>query len=172
MNEHQPPPHSISFTLKRLGVRHQVDSGEPFTVGINFRNDIVVRRGGFRNAPNPEYRDKSIPVDVTHAGQQAQVHLQAGSADHDGPAASTSEAHKRQHYARPGHVSFDEWSHKLTTFALESFGHLGVEGSRFIDQLAVSVVGGRDGGSMSRKRVLKERLLRIVSVTAKVVISR
>ena len=50
------------------------------------------------------------------------------------------------YYARPGHVSFDERTHKLTTFAVESFGSLGVEGSYFIDQLAANVVGGRDGG--------------------------
>ena len=51
---------------------------------------------------------------------------------------------------------------KLTTFAVEKLGRLGVEGSYFIDQLAASVVGGRDGGSMVRKGVLKERLLQIV----------
>ena len=113
--------------------------------------DIVVRRGGLRNAPNPENRDKSIRVDVTHADPQAQVHVQEGSADHDGPAPSTSEARKRQHYARLGHVSFEERSHELTTFAAESFGRLGVQGSYFIDQLAASVVGGRDGGSMARQ---------------------
>ena len=83
-----------------------------------------------------------------------------------------SEARKRQHYVRPGHVSFDERSHKLTTFTVESFGRLGVEGSYFIDQQAASVVGGRDGGSMARKGVLKERLLQIVSVKSQVAISR
>ena len=134
--------------------------------------DVVIERGGLRDATAAEYRNNAILLDVTYADPQAMGHMRAGSADGDGLTASKSEARKRGHYARPGHVSFDEWSHKLTTFALESFGHLGVEGSRFIDQLAVSVVGGRDGGSMSRKRVLKERLLRIVSVTAKVVISR
>ena len=67
--------------------------------------DIVVRSGGLRDAPKPEYRDKSILVDVTHADPQAQVRLRAGSVDHDGSVASTSEARKRQHYARPGHVS-------------------------------------------------------------------
>ncbi|CAN0566661.1 unnamed protein product, partial [Laminaria digitata] len=53
------------------------------------------------------------------------------------------------------------------TLAVESFGRLGVEGSKFIDQLAarLSVVGGRDGGSMGRKGVVKERLLQIVLVT-------
>ena len=38
----------------------------------------------------------------------------------------------------------------MPPFAMESSGRLGVEGSVFIDQLGVSVVGGRDGGSMVR----------------------
>ena len=64
-------------------------------------------------------------------------------------------------------MSFDERCHKLATLAVESFGRLGVEDSNFIDQLAAasSVVGGRDGGSMTRKRVVKEHLLQIISVT-------
>ena len=56
-------------------------------------------------------------------------------------------------------MSFDRRSHKLATLAAKSFGHLGVGGSDFIDQLAALVVGGRDGGSMARKGVVKERLL-------------
>ena len=75
--------------------------------------DIVIRRRSLRDALNREYRDKSILLDVTHAHSQAQIHLRGGSADHDGSAASTSEARKRQHYARPGHVSFDERSNNL-----------------------------------------------------------
>ena len=67
VNQHQPLLHSISRTLKRLRVLHQVQSGEPFTADRNLRMDIVVGGGGLRNAPNPEYRDKSIMVDVTHA---------------------------------------------------------------------------------------------------------
>ena len=55
-------------------------------------------------------------------------------------------------------MSLDERSHKLATLAVESFGRLGVEGNNFIDQLAASVVGGRDGGSMTRKGVVKEHL--------------
>ena len=56
---------------------------------------------------------------------------------------------------------------------MERFERLGVEGSYyFIDQLAASVAGARDGGSMARKGVLKERLLQIVSVTTQVAISR
>ena len=68
-----------------------------------------------------------------------------------------------KHYARPGHVPFDERSHKLATLTVESFGCLGIEGSNFIDQLAASVVGGRDDGSMARKGVVKERLLQKLS---------
>ena len=93
----------------------------------NLRMDIVVRRGGLRSTPNLENRDRSILVDVTHADPQAQVHMRTGSADHDGSAASTSE--ERQHQRNP--VPIDEGSHKLTTFAVESFGRLGVEGSYF-----------------------------------------
>ena len=114
VNQDQPLLNAISRTLKRLGVPHQVERGEPFTADRNPRMDIVVR-GGLRNAPNPEYRGKSILVNLTHADPQAQVHLRAGSADHDRPAASSSEVRKRQHYARPGHASFDKRRHKVTT---------------------------------------------------------
>ena len=69
-------------------------------------------------------------------------------------------------------MSFDERRHKLATLAVENFGRLGVEGSNFIDQLAASVAGGRDGGSMARKGVVEERLLQIISVTTQVAISR
>ena len=62
--------------------------------------------------------------------------MRAGSADRNGLAASTSEARKRNHYARPGQVSFDERSYKLATLAVESFRCLGKEGSDLIDQVA------------------------------------
>ena len=67
VNQHQPLLYAISRIFKRLGVPHQVESGEPFTADRNLRMDIVVRIGGLRNAPNPEYGDESILVDVTHA---------------------------------------------------------------------------------------------------------
>ena len=73
VKQHQPLLRAISHTLKRLGVPHQVESGEPFTADRNLWVDIIVRIGGLRNAPNTEYRDKSILVDVTHADPQAQV---------------------------------------------------------------------------------------------------
>ena len=166
VNQHQPLVHATFRTLKLLGIPHQVESGEPFTADQNLLMDIVVRRGSsLRDAPNRGYRGKSILLDVTHAGPQAQIHLRGGSADQDGSATSTSEARKRQHYARPGHVSFDERSHKLATLAVESFGRLRVGGSKFTDHLAANLVGGRDGGSTGRKGLGKERLLQIVSVT-------
>ena len=59
-------------------------------------------------------------------------------------------------------MSFDERSHKPTNFAMERFGRLGLEDSYFIDQLAASAVGGRDGGLMARKEHLKGRLLQVV----------
>ena len=43
---------------------------EAFTADRKLRVDIVVKRG-LRNPPNPEYRDKRIVVDVTHADPQA-----------------------------------------------------------------------------------------------------
>ena len=51
VNQHQPLLHAISRTLKRLGIPHQVESGEPFTA-----ENIVIRRGSLRDAPNQEYR--------------------------------------------------------------------------------------------------------------------
>ena len=60
----------------------------------------------------------------------------------------------------------------LVTLAMESVGRLGREGSELVDQLATSVVGGRDGGAMAKKGICKERPLQIVSVTSQVAISR
>ena len=126
--------------------------------------DIVVRPGSLTNASSQEYRHKGILLDVTDADPQAQVHLRKGSATSDGTAAQTSEARKRQHYARPGHVSFDERSFKLTTLAVESFGRLGEEGYEFIDELAAHAAGGRGGRSMALKGVFKQRFLQVISV--------
>ena len=118
--------------------------------------DMVIERGGLRDATSSEYRNKAILVDVTHADPQARVHMRDGGTDRDGSAASTSEARKRNHYARGGQVSFSEGSHELVTLAVESFGRLGKEGSELIDQLAASIVGGTDGVPLSRKGVCKE----------------
>ena len=131
----------------------------PFHADRDLLMGIVIERGGLRASSASNFRNKTILIDVTYADPQAGVHLRAGSADRDGLTASTSEARNRNRYARPGHVSFDERSHKLATITVESFGRLGREGSDFIDQLATNVVGGRDGGAMTKKGICKERLL-------------
>ena len=102
-----------------------MESGAPFNADRGKHIDIVIERGGLRDAPASDFRHKSILIDVTYADPQEGVHLRAESADQDGSAASTSEARKREHYARVGHASFDERSHKLVTLAVESFGRLG-----------------------------------------------
>lgn len=58
----------------------------------------------------------SALLEVTHADRMhVRVHLRYSSASIDGAAAQASEARKRQYYARPGHVSFDERRFKLDT---------------------------------------------------------
>ena len=66
----------------------------------------------------------------------------------------------------------DERSHKLVTLAVEIFGRLGKEGNELIDQLAANIVGGTDGGSLSRKGVCKEHIFQILSVTTQVAVWR
>lgn len=61
---------------------------------------------------------------------------------------------------------------KQTTLAVESFGRLGGEGYEFTTELATHAAGGRDGGNLARKGVMKERLLQAVSVATQVTISR
>ena len=168
----QPHVHALSRTLKSMSIRHQVESGAPFHADRDLRMDIVMEAGGLRDATASEYRNKSILPDVTYADPQAGVHMRAGSADLNGPAISNSEARKRNHYARPGQVSFDERSYKLATLAVESFGRLGKVGSDLIDQVAASVVGGTNASFLARKGVCKERLFQIISVTTQVAISR
>eukprot|EP00904_Undaria_pinnatifida_P009514 jgi/Undpi1/5693/HiC_scaffold_2.g00967.m1 len=155
-----------------MSIRHQVESGAPFYADRDLRMNIVIEAGGLRDSTASEYRDKSILLDVTYADPQAGVHMRAGSADRNGSAASTSEARKRNHYARPGRVSPDEHSYKLATLAVESFARLGKEGSDLIDQVAASIVGGTDASSITRKGVCKERLFQIISVTTQVAILR
>ena len=87
-------------------------------------------------------------------------------------AVSKSEARKRNHYARPGEVSFDVCSYKLADLAAESFGRLGKESNDVIDQVAASIVGGLDGAPLARKGVCKERLLLIIPLSTQFAISR
>ena len=75
VNQHQQLPHAISRTLKRLGILHQVESVEPFTADRNLRMDIIIRRGGLRDASNREYTNKSILLNVNHADPQVQAQV-------------------------------------------------------------------------------------------------
>ena len=116
-----------------MAIHHQVESGAPFNGDRDLRMDIVIERGGLRDAAALEYRNKATLFGVTYADPQAAGHMRAGSANRDGLDASKSEARKRSRYARPGQVS-DERSYKFATLAGESFGRLGKKSSEFIDQ--------------------------------------
>ena len=172
VKQRQPLVHALSRTLKGMSIRHQVESGAPFHTGRGLRIDIVIKAGGLKDATALEDRDKSILLDVTYADPQEGVRMRAGSADRNGSAASTSEARKRNPYARPGHVFFDERSYKLATLAVESFGRLGKEGSGLMDQVAASIIGGTDASSLARKNLCKKRVFQIISVTTQAAISR
>ena len=160
VNLHQALVRALSRVLKNMSIRHQVESGAPFHSNRDLRTRTsLFEAGGLRDATASDYRDISILLDVTyHADPQARVHMRKGRADRNGSAASTSEACKRNHYARPGQASFDERSYKLATLAVESFGRFGKEGSDLIDQIAASIVGRTDASSRARKGVCKERL--------------
>ena len=55
---------------------------------------------------------------------------------------------------------------------MESFGRLGGEDNEFTFELATHAAGRRDGGTVAREGVYKERLLQVVSVATQVAISR
>ena len=101
-NQHQPLVHERSRAIKRMSIRHQVESGDPFNAERDLRMDIVIEMEGLRDATAAEYRNKAILLDVTYADPQAVGHMRAGSANRDGLVASKSEARKRSHYARRG----------------------------------------------------------------------
>ena len=110
VNQHQALVHALSRTFKRKSIRHQVESGAPFNADRDLRIDMVIEKGGLRDATASEYRNKMMLLDVMYADPQTVGHMRAGGADRDGLAASKSEACKRSHYAWPEQVSFDERS--------------------------------------------------------------
>ena len=70
-NQHKPLGHVTSRSLKRMSVRHRVESGAPFNTGRDLREDIVIERGGLRDASASDFRNNSILIDVTYADPQA-----------------------------------------------------------------------------------------------------
>ena len=95
---HEPLKYALSRALNGLRVKHDVENGAPFTGDQNLSMDIVTRPGALTNESSAGYRTKGILFDVTHADPQAQVHLRWNRSQ-------TSEARKRQHYARQQEIT-------------------------------------------------------------------
>lgn len=103
-----------------------VDIWDHRSIGI-WDHRSIREEVGLRDAQSREFRYKSILLDITHPCPQAQRYLRGGSVDWYGSAAAAaaaSELRKRQCYARPGQVSFDEWSHNVSAFEMESVRRL------------------------------------------------
>ena len=49
-NQYQPLVHALSRPLKRMTIHHQVESRAPFNADRDVRMDIVIERGGLRDA--------------------------------------------------------------------------------------------------------------------------
>ena len=170
VNQHQSLVHATSRVLKQMSIRHQVGNGAPFNADRNLRMDIVMGRGGIRDALASDFRHKGILIDLTYADPQAGVRLRAGSADQDESAAFTSEARTHNHYARPGDVCFDERIHKLPTIAVGRFGRARREGSK--SSISWRRVWSEEGmdKAMAKGDIREERLLQIISVITQVAI--
>ena len=68
VNQHEPLKHAMSSVLNSLSIKHDVESGAPFTTDRReLSMDIVIRRGAMRDAPSSVYRNMGILLDVTHA---------------------------------------------------------------------------------------------------------
>ena len=79
VNQQHTLVHALSRTFERSSIHHQVESGAPFNADGNLRMDIVIERGGLRDATSSEYRNKAILVDVTHAAPRARVHMRVAA---------------------------------------------------------------------------------------------
>ena len=62
---HEPLKYALSRALTGLGVKHDVETGAPFTDERNLSMDIVVRPGALANASSSAYRHKGILLDGT-----------------------------------------------------------------------------------------------------------
>lgn len=88
----------------------------------------------------PAFLHKGLLIDGPFAGPRVALHLRNRSVYSNGSAAAaaaTAKARKNAHHALPGQASR---SYNLTSFTIESFGGLGKASSKFVDQLASSVV--------------------------------
>ena len=57
---HEPLKYAISRALTGLVVKHDVESGAPFTGERNLSMDVVIRPGALDNASSSAYRHKGI----------------------------------------------------------------------------------------------------------------
>ena len=64
VNQHQPLVRATSHFVKRMSVRHQVESGVPFNADMGPRMDIVIKRGGHRDASTSAFRHKILFIGV------------------------------------------------------------------------------------------------------------
>ena len=83
VNQHRPLDHATSRILKRMSVRHQMESGTPFNADKDLRMDVVIEKGGLRDASASDFRHKSMRIDVTYVDSEAGFHLRGGSVDQD-----------------------------------------------------------------------------------------
>lgn len=60
VNMHEPLKYALSRALTGLGVKHDVETGAPFTGKRNLSMDIVIRQGALTNASSSVYRHKGI----------------------------------------------------------------------------------------------------------------
>lgn len=97
----------------------------------------MIERRGLRDATPPEYCSIAILLYPTQTPKRGSTCGPAAFCFNDS-ATSTSEARKRNDFARSGQVFFDERSDTFVTLAVESFGRLGKERRELIDQLAAS----------------------------------
>ena len=89
--------------------------------------DIGITRRRFWDAPNREYRDKPIQLDVTQTDPQALVPFRRGSTDRDESAAlPPRRASVNTTLVRDMCPSMNEAT-RFATLAVESIGRLGVE---------------------------------------------
>lgn len=113
MNQHDELlVHGLSRTFKRVLIRYQAAGGAPFSADKDLRVDISIERVGLRTSP--KYRIKAIPLNLTHENLQAEINVQAGSADRDGADAFNSEGRTRNHHARPGNIPLTRVSANLS----------------------------------------------------------
>ena len=100
--------------LEQMSVCHQVESGASFNADRDSCIDIIIERGGSETrrhrTSNAKACSSTSPTRIPKRG------FTCGSQGLtlDETPISAFEARKRNHYARPGHVSFDERSQKLT----------------------------------------------------------